>query len=228
MPRLQTMGEWVTCFQEAADLENDDSITPAKWKRGATLVYGEMWSEITNGGGRYFETSTTIAADGSASYAEPSGHFSTVRVVRVESDGRETPLRELRQQDEAAFKGLTGDAVGYTHVDDQLFLYPAPSSGTYKWYYFQQPTDIRNYADDDVVDVMCPAGEAFFIWGTVAYGLHKQSKGLQFALDQKERARELLQIWAAQRNWYEPHQKLADDRDDDSYGRTPGDWEPWR
>lgn len=201
MPRRQTMGEWIDRFQQAADLENDDSIADAIWKWFASMVYGELSSEVSLGAAkRYFETSTAITADGSTSYDEPTDHFATVRVVRVDADGRETELRELRAGEEAAYKGLTGDAVGWTLVDDQLFLYPNPSSGTYEWYYKQQPTDLSSYADADVVDVVVPAGEAFFVWGVVAMALARQQKNVQLALQMKEQARAQVQWEAANRN----------------------------
>ena len=226
MPRRQTMATWITRFQQMGDLANDDSVSDEIWKSFASLVYGELWAEVANGAGRYFETSYSITADGSASYDEPEGHLSTVRVVYVDSAGREYPLRMIREQAEAGYKGVGGEAVAWALVDDQLFLYPTPSSGTYKWYYLQQPTDLSSYADDDIVDVVCPAGEAFFVWGTVLLALQRQQKNVQLAMAEKARAREDLQVWAAQRSFYEPHQRLAED--DDGCIRSPGEWEPWR
>jgi hypothetical protein len=121
---------------------------------------------------------------------------------------------------------VTGEATAYTLVDDQLYLYPTPSSGTYKWYYLQQATDLSAYADDDVVDVVCPAGEQFFTWGVVALALARQQKDARMAIAERERARGDLQFWAGQRNFSEPKQRLAEV--DDDVIRTPGDWEPWR
>jgi hypothetical protein len=220
------MGSWLTRFRQVGDFENDDSLTDAVLRMFASMVFGELWSEVANGAGRYFEATTTISADGSASYEEPEAHYSTIRVVYVDADGRETPLRELRQQDEPYAKGVTGEATAYTLVDDQLYLYPTPSSGTYKWYYLQQATDLSAYADDDVVDVVCPAGEQFFTWGVVALALARQQKDARMAIAERERARGDLQFWAGQRNFSEPKQRLAEV--DDDVIRTPGDWEPWR
>src|SRR3990167_7269963 len=129
-------------------------------------VYGNLWTIIGGQASRYFETSTTFTATGAASYDEPVGHMKTVRMARVLDDGTEVPLRELAQQSEWPFKGQTGDAVGFAVVDDQFFFYPNPSSGTYKLYYEQQATELSEYADGDVVDVACPAGMSYVIWGT--------------------------------------------------------------
>ncbi len=226
MPRRITMGDLVDRCQQLADLENDDSVTDVMWKSFISMVYGEAWSEVANGAGRYFETSTTITADGSASYDEPEGHYATIRVVRVDGDF-EYPLRELRQQQESSRKGTTGDAVEFTLVDDQLYLYPVPSDGTYKWYYLQQATDLSAYADDDIVDLICPAGEHFIIWGAITLALARQQKSVQLSMAERERARVDLQVWAAQRNFHEPKQRLAEE--DEYYERRlSGDWEPWR
>lgn len=219
------MGTWITRAQQLADLENDDSIAPAVWKWFASMVYGDLWTEVTATGRRYFETSTTITATGAAGYAEPDGHMNTVRVTRVDGE-YEYPLRELRQGEESSFKGLTGEAVAWALVDDQLRLFPTPSSGTYRWYYQQQPTDLSGYADGDVVDAVLPAGEAFFLWGIVELALARQQKSVQLAAAEKEKARTQLQFQAAQRNFSDPMQRGPDP--DDDVGHLPGDWERWR
>ncbi len=208
---------WITRAKQLADLENDDSIAAAVWKWFASMCYGELWSEISLGAAdRYFETSTTVTATGAASYDEPEGHFATVRVARViDGDGHEEPLTELSAQQEMYMRGQDGDACFWSLIDDQLYLFPNPSSGTYKWYYTQQPTDISSYADGDIVDVVTPAGEQFFIWGIVGLALAQQKKSVELALLMKEKAREQLQFQAASRNLYEPKTRgeMADDGD---------------
>lgn len=213
------MATWRTRAQQITDLENDDSIADAVWGWMMSMVYAELWTEVSSTGRRYFETSETVTATGAASYDEPEGHMGTVRVTRVDGD-YEYPLRELRPGEETSFKGTTGEAVAWALVDDQLYLYPNPSSGSYKWYYQQQPTDISSYADGDVVDVVLPAGEAFFLWGVAVLALQRQQKNVQLAMAEKERAREQLQFQAAQRNARDVMQREPDD--DDIPG--PGQW----
>lgn len=221
MPRLLTMGTIVTRAKQVADMANDDSIADVVWKWFISMVYGdELWPEVSLGAlDRYFETSTTITADGSTSYDEPAAHFSTVRIVRVDASGREFELTQLRQGDELAYKSLTGDAVAWTHVDDQLFLYPAPSSGTYKWYYQQQPTDLSGYGDSDVVDVVVPAGESLLIWGVAAMALQHHKQDASFALQQKAAALPRVQFQVANRNSSETRTRgpVVDD-DEVTYG----------
>lgn len=225
MPRRYTMGTLVESWKQLADLKNDDSIADAVWKSFGNMVYGELWPEVSLGAAdRYFEASTTITANGSTSYTEPTNHFGTVRIARVDADGREWPLDELRPQDEVHARGLTsGDAVYYALIDDQLFLFPNPSSGSYKWYYTQQPTDLSSFADADVVDVISPAGEQFLAWGVVALALHRQQKDSSFALMQKEGARTRVQFEASHRNAYEPRTRGAVVDDDDGF--SPKGWE---
>lgn len=218
------MANLVSRCKQIADLENDDSISPAEWKWFISMVYGELCSEVSLGvANRYFETSTTITANGSTSYDEPDDHYSTVRVVEV-IDNRERPLREIQQHEEAAYRGHTGVPVGWILVDDQLYLCPAPSTGTYKWYYLQQPTDLATYADADIVDVVMPAGEMFVVYGVAVLALGKGGKNVQLAMAQRNDARAQLQFFAAQRNVTDVKTRGAPVDDDDP--RFPGEWWP--
>lgn len=200
MPRRLLTSAVIERAQQRADMVNDDSIARAEWLSYASEVYGEMGSEVTILVSRYFETSTTIPADGSVSYDEPEAHHSTIRIVEVMDDGTERPLRELEPFEEAAYRGRTGIAEGWIHLDDQLYLCPAPSSGSFKWYYAAQPTDLSSYADADVIDVICPAGEAFLIWGMAALAKAKGGKDPSLALQKQEQARGQLQVWCANHN----------------------------
>lgn len=205
-----------------ADRENDDHISTEEWKALIHEVYGELWSVVNETGHRYFETSTTVTATGATSYTEPTGHFSTIAITRVDSS-YEYALRQLRPDQEITQKGRTGTAYWWTLIDDQLRLYPNPSSGSYKWYYQQQPTDLSAYADADVVDVVTPSGEAFLIWGVAALAMSKSEGDLRFALSERERQRERLQFDAANRNFPEPAAR-GEWLDDDNAYRTPGGW----
>lgn len=220
MPRRYLMSDLLARIRKRADIVHDDSIEDDDIKEDMEEVYAELWPEISRSGNRYFETSTTIPADGSASYDEPTGHFSTVRVCRVLDDGTEEPLRELQAGEEPKWRGTTGEqACAYTHVDDLLYLYPAPSSGTYKWYYRYQPTNLSTYADSQAVDVGVPAGLAFMVWGTAAIQLGKGEKDVRLALQQKEAAMGRVILEAAEKSTETRSVFIADD-DDDAI-RTP-------
>jgi hypothetical protein len=207
------MSDLLLRCKRRADMENDDSIDDDEWKSYIEEVYAELWAEVSRSGQRYFETSTTVTATGAASYSEPTGHFSTVRIVRVLDDGTEVQLRELQPGEEASWRGSTGDASVFTHVDDQLFLYPNPSSGTYKWYYRYQPTNLSTYADGQYVDVVVGAGLAFLVWGTAAIALGKGEKDVRFALSQKDAAMSRVILEAAEKST-ETRSVYIDDGDD--------------
>lgn len=225
MPRRFTMGTLVTRCKQRCDLENQDHISTAEWKTLISEMYGEVWSTVSETGLRYFETSTTITADGSASYLEPSGHYSTTVITRCLSNGSESMLDPLMPQEEPSFRGQTGDARRWTLVDDRLFLYPRPSSGTYKWYYIQQPTDLSAYADGDVVDVVTPDGESMLIWGVAVKALAKSEGDAMLALAERERHREKLLGWAQNRAITEHPYRVRREVDDGPH--DPADWR-WR
>jgi hypothetical protein len=201
-------------------MENDDSISDDETKALISEVYAELWFEVSHGGSRYFETSLSFTVNGSASYDEPDGHMATIKVVRVLDDGGEIPLRELQPGEEPYHRGVDGDAVAYTHVDDQIYFYPNPSSGTYKMYYRYQPTDLSTYADSQAVDVFSGSGEAFLIWGVAVLMLSKGEKDVRTAMDARERARERLQMDTAQKST-EPRSVFVDPEDDDGAIRVP-------
>jgi hypothetical protein len=226
MPRKYEMGELVERCKKRCDLEHDESIADAEWKALISEMYGELWSVVSETGMRYFETSTTIIANGSASYLEPESHYSTLQVTRVDASGHEVPLLELMHQEEPYVKGTTGDARYWTLVDDRLYLYPAPSSGSYKWYFIAQSTDLSDYANDQVVDVVSPHGEAFLIWGVAVKALAKSESSVQLAMAERDAARERLEYWAAQRVIGEGRRRVTPDSMDTRF-RAPR-WEDER
>lgn len=225
MPRRILTSTLIERFKQRCDMVGDDSIDRSEWLSYASEVYGELCTEASLGAAsRYFETSTTITADGSVSYDEPADHYATERIVEVLDDGRERPLRELQPHEEAAYRGRTGIAAGWLHVDDQLFLCPAPASGTFKWFYIGQPTDLSAYTDADIVDVISPAGESFLVWGVAILAKAKGGKDVQLALAEKERARTRLQFESASRNLTDPKTRGPIEVDDDDCYRLPT-WE---
>ena len=176
-------------------------------------VYGNLWTLVGGQASRYFETSTTFTADGSASYDELEGHMETVRMARVNDDGSEVPLREIAPQSEWRFKGQVGDAVAYALIDDQIYLFPSPSSGTYKLYFIQQATELSEYADDDIVDVACPAGMSYVIWATALIINGELEGNATLAMRERDKWEEEVRVWAASRS-PDPKQRPADDTDD--------------
>lgn len=205
----------------------DDSIANSEWLSYISEVRGELHSEVSLLLPQLFETSSSISATGATSYSEPATHARTVRVAEILDDGTERPLRELQPFEEVAYRGRTGTAIGWLHAGDQLFLCPVPSTGTYKWYFQAQSEDLSSLADDDPIDVYCPAGEAFLIWGVAVLAKAKGGKDVTLAMAQRERAREQLQVWAANHSLLEVRTRGPVDGYDE--GPTdPAEWWPYR
>jgi hypothetical protein len=200
MSRLILTSALIARFKQRCDMVGDDSIDRAEWLSYASEVYGEMGLEVSFLLPRAFETSTSIPATGATSYSAPAAHHITLRVVEVLTDGSERPLRELQEHEDHDYRGRVGTAVGWIHQGGSLYLCPAPASGTYKWYYASQPADLSANVDADNIDVLCPAGEAFLIWGVAVLAKAKGGKDVQLAMAQRERARDQLQVWASNQN----------------------------
>jgi hypothetical protein len=210
MPFRVTMLDLETRCRRRVDMKKNQARNPTDFRATISERFGELWCLVSETGLRYFETSTTFTATGAATYSEPVDHLGTVRLARVLPDGREIPMQELASEEEWAFKGRTGDACYFTLIDDALYLYPTPSSGTYKLYYIPQPPDISSYADADVVDVVNPLGLAFMVWG-VAMTIHGELEGnpslaAQMTLKYEQRVME----WAAMRAFNEPRHTAPD------------------
>lgn len=227
MARLILTSTLIQRFKQRCDMVGDDSIDRTEWLSYASEVYGEMMSEVSIIAPRCLETSTTIPATGATSYAAPVALHATIRVAEVMNDGTERPLRELQQFEEASYRGRTGTAIGWIHIGDQLLLCPAPANGTYKWYYDAQPADLSANADGDQIDVVCPAGEAFLIWGVSFLAKAKGGKDATIAMAQRERAREQLQFWAANKTLTEVPTRGPIDSDKDR-PTDPAEWWPYR
>lgn len=212
------MSDLVTRCKRRCDKENDLSISDAEWKALISEQYGDLWSTVAETGLRYFETKTTITTDGSTSYAEPTDHYATVGVDFMinTTTGLRRELDEAMAQERVKWSGLTGEARAYSLVDDRLYLYPVPPSGqTYEWLYMQQPTDLANYGDSDVVDVVTPDGEAFLIWGVAVKAHAKGESDPMLAIQEREQARVRLAEWAALRAFTQPRRRVVKWNDED-------------
>jgi hypothetical protein len=210
MPRRMTMLAIRDRCKQLADLENSSTPSDAMWNGFASQKFGELHGVVCDTGSRYFETSSTITATGAASYDEPDDHRSTVGMDRSESGGKRVQVFELMTAERNIYAGQTGSARYFAHVDDQIYLYPNPSSGTYYYLYVPQAPDLSSYADADLVDVCDESGEAFLIWGVVAMALAKLEQNAMFALDQEAKAKDRLVSWAARRMMYEPRRRVVD------------------
>lgn len=212
MPRTQTLSTIRTRCKRRADLENSAHISDVEWNALISEQYGELYEIVAGTGLRYFETTHTITADGSASYDEPDDHGKTVGLDRVESDGTRYALRPLMAQERTRYDTATRThAAEYAIVDDLIYLYPRPDSGTYELIYIAQPPDISAYADGDMIDMVCIYGEAFLVWGVTVKALSKSESNVQLAMMERDRNGQKLLEWAAERDANEPRRRVLED-----------------
>lgn len=227
MPRRFTLGTCVTRCQQRADKENDLSISETEWKSMIGTVYAELYAAVAGTGMRYFEVTHEIVADGSASYDEPTDHLSTVGIdFIVNAQGERRKLRELMAQERSRFAGLSGDAVAFMHVDDQIYLYPKPATGTYEMLYVPQPPDLTDEDDTVLIDVVTPDGEAFLYWGVAVLALAKESTDTSLARAERDAAKVRVVEWAVMKALNNAR-VVVSEADGDDFFYDPADWR-WR
>jgi hypothetical protein len=203
MPRRKEYSYWASRFRKVADVENDAHISAAELAECANEVYGDLYQIVAEGADAYWQVTHAFTADGSPSYDEPDDHLSTVCLERVDSSGRRSPIRKLLAQERHQVSGLTGDGEYYSLIDDQIFLYPVPSSGNYELLYIPQAPDLTTYDDADKLDVVNIYGEQFLVYGVAALAKSKSESDVRFFLARQQRAEQKLIEWAAQRAFHD-------------------------
>lgn len=221
MPRRKALSYWRARIRKLADAEENLHVSDAEIDEGVDEVYGDLFHLVVDGAGEYFQVTHTITADGSASYDEPDDHLSTVSFERVDANGTRTPLRRLEPQQRHRFGTSTGTATSYSLVDDQIYLYPRPSSGSYELLYIPQPPDISTYADSDLIDVVCIYGAQFLVYGVAALVLSKSESDQRGWLARQQRAEQKLIEWAATRDFHGSHVRV--DADGEPLDDLPAD-----
>lgn len=227
MPRKYEMSTLVERCKQRCDLENDESISDSEWKALVSEAYGaDVYTVVCDAARQYFEHVSTIATDGQESYDEPEDHFSTIAIEYVKSDGKRRRLRPLPPQMRARWAGSNGnEAIWYAHVDDQIVLYPTPPAGqTYELLYVPQPPDLTTYADDDIVDVVTPDGEAALIWAVTVKAKSKSESDVQLAMVERDAAKQKLLEWAVAKMLLEPYLREVDEMDPRDAPISDGDW----
>jgi hypothetical protein len=228
MALVRTMGQLLGLCQRRADKEGDDHVDDDEWKELISEVYGEMHAAVSDTGARYFETEADITANGSAVYALPEAHLSTVGVdYVVDSTGHRRELDELMVQERTLFAGETGPAWLWSFTGTNIALYPKPSSGTYKHIYVPQPTDYSSVGNGTEIDLINIHGLKFLVWGVASIAMSKGDDNQQRALAERERALSDLVSWAVQRALTMPKRRVVTEEDLPRGRISPADWR-WR
>lgn len=228
MPRRFTMATLRTRCQQRCDKEHDGSIGTSEWNALISEAFGELWNVVAESGLRYWEQTSTLTASGAASYDEPDDILALIGIDLLEEGTTTGPRRSLDEimiQERSRWAGMTGEARCYALADDQLYLFPNPSSGVYEWIYIPQSPDLSTYNDNDVVDVVTPEGERFLIWCVAVKALAKSESDVQLAIVERDSARERLREWAVMRAFSAPRRRIVVDGPDYFGGpRDDADW----
>jgi hypothetical protein len=209
MPRNLLMQDLVLRAQRRIDREGDSAIGPAEWKALISEQFGHLYTDVVKAGWSYYDTTSTITANGAASYALPSDNDVIIGVDRVLSTGQIYQLDELMTQERNAFAGLTGDAAAYRIVGQTLVLLPRPTSGTYTLWYVPQSPDISSLADTSSVDVVTADGEAFLIYGVAAKAAAKLREDPSLHLAERDAAEQRFIEDVSQRALMNPRRRVV-------------------
>lgn len=215
MPRRKALSAIRSRIRKLADAEGNLHVSNAEIDEGIDEIYGDLYHLTVDGHGAYFQTTHEFTADGSDSYDEPDDHLSTVQLDLVSSDGERTPLKKLRAQERFLYGGTTGTPEAYALVDDQIFLYPNPSSGDLELLYIPQPPDVTDYADADELDLVSIYGAQFVVYGVAALVLAKSESEQRGWLARQARAEQKHIEWAATRSLHDPRVPYSDDDGED-------------
>jgi hypothetical protein len=190
-------------------------VSDAEILEGIDEVYGDFYLLHCDGAGSYFQTTHEFSADGSDSYNEPDDHLSTIQLDLIGSDGSRTPLGKLLAQERYKLAGEEGDPCAYSIIDDQIVLYPNPSSADLELLYIPQPPDITEYVTTDVIDVVHPYGAHFVVYGVAALVLAKSESDERTWLNRQARAEKRCIEWAAKRAFHDSMRRYVPDEGDD-------------
>jgi hypothetical protein len=230
MARNKTLGTILTLCKQRYSSEGDELLDVPELKSLIDEYYGQLHALVVEKGARYFETEATITATGTASYALPADHMSTIAIDFVIDATRRRPVcGPIPVQRREQLLGSVGDATEYELAGSNIALYPNPPSGTYKHLYVPQPVDLSTAADSTVVDLINIYGQAFVVWGVASVAKHKAESDQQRAIGEHAKAAAQLEYWASLRALNEtasphPHRAVYQDRRDTdpaSYRVTP-------
>lgn len=210
MPRLYRLDDIRLRCQRRANKEGDPSISIPEWNALISEQYGDLYSEVEKTGMRYFESTSTITANGAASYAVPADHLATLGIDRItDSVGSRTTLDEMMSPERVRWAGQVGDAQSYAIVGQLVYLFPKPATGTYELLYMPQAPDLSTAADSTMVDVVQADGEAFLIWGVVVKARDKSEADVRTAMAEREAARVRFVDWAILRAFTQPRRPIV-------------------
>lgn len=126
--------------------DEDRFVTNAEANRLINLGYKELYGHLIRHGMHRAESTTTITADGSASYALPATFYALLSVHRVQ-DGVGYPLRRHDARTRPRTEPGAADASTYRVIGTTIVFDPLPATGTYEARYVPVPGTLSLDAD---------------------------------------------------------------------------------
>lgn len=169
MPRRYAMTVLILRAQQRVDMVNDGLIDRDEWCTLISEAYGELYNIVWEVGNEYFEYTEILTTDGTNVLDEIADHLSTVELtylVNGTTDGLRRDLRPAEAQERSRLSGRTGEPRYYALVDDKIYLYPTPVTGTVlELRYVPQPPELVEFFEDEevLVDVVTPDGLTFLL-----------------------------------------------------------------
>jgi hypothetical protein len=202
---------------ENSDFVSDSELTTHVNNSGCELHECLVTADI------YSVATQTLTITGAESYSLDAAFFRVLQVVRVDGDTL-IPLRQIDVRQRTNF--LTNeqpDAGAWLLMGSSIYLYPKPSSGTYKVLYIPQWTALSSGSDS----VTIPNGwDEYIVVDCAIKCLAKEESGTDHLQAERDRLLERIYAAAHHRQWADPAQvQLIDEYE---YAADPADYFPRR
>lgn len=216
MPRRYTVTDLIDRCQQRCDMENDGLIPRNEWATLVSEAYGELYSIVFECGNEYFEYTETLTTDGTNVLDEIADHLSTVELTYLVNGTTTGPRKDLRPaeaQERSRLSGRSGPPEYFALVDDKIYLYPTPASGTVlELRYVAQPPELVEIESDQSVlaDVVTPDGLTFLIYCAIVKAQIKAEIDTSAAVAEREAARARFTESAILRAMNTGHHRIVD------------------
>jgi hypothetical protein len=222
LSRLFKVGTLVRRIRSQGQFTDGGSVDDTDIADKLSSLVAELYSTLDEGGHRHREerlyftgADMTAAADEDpdeqgAYITLPPDHMATLGVDWRSSGWVE--LEELMFQERNTFSAGGRTSVAWEHRNDRIYIFGAPSaSEKFRLIYVPQPPMIADDFDEVEIDVFTPAGEQFLIFGAVAELKDKEDEDYRFAVQEREKHRERVHVWAVKRSLHKARRPQFND-----------------
>lgn len=188
---MSTLAQVRTRIRQRSNNEhtNGQFVTDAELTGLINVSYKDLYGTLVDFSLHRAETTYTVTADGSSSYALPVGLYAVLNVYRVDNGCRtRLPRHSDRQRPDA---NNSGPAASYRMRGSSIVFDTVPSSGTYEIDYIPSPGDLS--ADADTLDAVL-AWDEYVVVDVAIKVLQKEGSLEEAAMLMQERERILRRI----------------------------------